>query len=204
MDGGRFGRWARALGTAATRRGAVRAAAGGAALAGLGARARPAAAQGATPTAACPAATPEANKALVERYWAEVWTAGGEARVAELLAPDEAHHWGIGADTVGLGAFTERLRAFLAAFPDIAFTVDQLVAEGDAVVSRWTARATHEGEWLGVAATGASVEWTGVNVFRVACGRIAESWGKADHLGLLRQIGGAPGVATPAAGAPPS
>jgi steroid delta-isomerase-like uncharacterized protein len=200
MDGQRFDRLTQALGGAATRRGAVRAAAGGAALAGLGAFRGRAAAQGATPAGgACPAATPEANKALVERYWAEVWTAGGEARVAELLAPDEAHHWGIGADTVGREAFAERLRAFLAAFPDVAVAVDQLVAEGDAVVSRWTARATHEGEWLGVAATGASVEWTGVNVFRVACGRIAESWGKADHLGLLRQIGGAPGVATPAA-----
>ncbi len=158
-------------------------------------------AQGATPET-CPATTPEENKALVERYWAEVWTAEGEAAVPELLAPDEVHHWGFGGDTVGREGFRERLRRFLEAFPDFAVRVEQVVAEGDRVVSRQVYRATHRGEWLGVAPTGAAVEWTGIQVFRIACGQIAESWGQADHLGLLQQLGGLPGVATPAAGTP--
>ncbi len=152
---------------------------------------------GATP---CAVTGVEENKELVRRYWAEVWRPGGEAAVAELLAPDEVHHWGVVDDTVGHEAFAERLRGFLVAFPDLRFTVDQLVGEGDLVVSRWTATGTQTGAFFDIAPTGTAVEWTGINVFRFACGRIAESWGQADHLGLRRQLGAIPPVATPAAG----
>ena len=177
-----------------------RVAAVGAAL-GLGGRLGRAAAQDATP-AACPATTPGQNKALVERYWAAVWTAGGEAAIPAVLAPDEVHHWGLGADTVGREQFRERLRRFLDAFPDFAVEVEHLVAEGDQAISHQVYRATHRGEWLGVAPTGRQVSWAGMNVFRIECGRIAESWGVADHLGLLEQLGGLPGIATPVAGTP--
>lgn len=198
----RVDRWARVMGRRDSRR-AVVARGGGALLAGAAAGTpRSASGQEATPGAsqnACPATTPEANKAMVERYWAEVWTAGGEAAIADLLAADEVHHWGVGDDTVGHEAFAERLRAFLTAFPDFAVRIDQLVAEGELVVSRWTATASHGGEWLGVAPTGTTVEYTGFNLFRIACGRIAEGWGEADHLGLLRQLGGVPDVAPPVA-----
>lgn len=145
----------------------------------------------------CPATTPEQNKDLVIRYWSDVWTADGDANVAEVLAEDEIHHWGVGNDTTGIDAFVLRLNTFLVAFPDITFEVNEVVAEGDLVVSRWTATATQQGEWQGVAATGQSVTWTGINVFRIECGKIAESWGEADHLGLLRQIGAVPPAATP-------
>ena len=153
------------------------------------------AAQEATPAtseAACLPGPAEENKGLVERYWAEVWTAGGEAAVADILAPDEIHHWGVGGDTVGHEPFIERLTTFLTAFPDLAFEVDLLVAEDDLVVSSWTATGTQEGEWMGIPATGTAVEYTGVNFFRIACGQIVESWGEADHLSLLRQLGGEP------------
>ncbi len=150
-----------------------------------------AAAQEATP-AVCPPGTIEENKALVERYWADVWTAGGEEAVAEILSPDEVHHWGVGGDTVGHEPFIERLTTFLAAFPDFAITVDLMVGEGDLIVSSWTATGTQEGEWMGIPATGTKVEYTGVNFFRIACGQIIESWGEADHLSLLRQLGGEP------------
>ncbi len=202
MDRYRSARWTRLVARGATRRGIAKTAAGGL-FAALAARSsRPSAlAQGATP-AACPATTPEQNKDLVRRYWDQVWTAGGDARVPDLLAPDEIHHWGIGDDTVGHDPFAERLGTFLAAFPDFRVRVDQLVAEGDHVVSRWTATATHRGTWLGIPATGRRVEYTGVNLFRIACGKIAESWGQADHLGLLRQLGGVPDLATPAPATP--
>ena len=203
MDHQRFDHVARLLAAGITRRSAAGLAATGS-LALFGARRGSAvAAQDATPAAAddaCPTTTLDENKALIERYWAEVWTAGGEATVPDLLAEDEIHHWGIGDDTVGHEQFIERLNRFLAAFPDFAIRIDQLVAEGDMVVSRWTATGTHEGDWLGIPATGTRVEYTGTNLFRVACGTIAESWGHADHLGLLRQLGALPEVATPAAG----
>ena len=206
MDRDGSGRWARLISRGATRRGFARAAAGGLVTAVAAPTSGASlAAQGATPAAGpegCPATTPEQNKDLVRRYWDEVWTAGGDARVPDLLAPEEVHHWGFGSDTVGHAPFIERLRTFLAAFPDFRIRVDQLVAEEDHVVSRWTATATHRGPWLGIPATGRQVEYTGVNIFRIACGKIAESWGQADHLGLLRQLGGVPEVAIPVPGTP--
>lgn len=205
MDGARFGGWARLVGRGMSRRDAAKAAGGGLLVAALAGQSPRVIAQEATPgagPAACPTTTPEENKELVERYLGEIWTAGGDARVEDLLAADHFHRWGVGGDTVGPEAFTERLRMFLAAFPDFAIRVDQLVAEGDHVVSRWTATATHRGEWLGIPATERPVEYTGMNVFRIACGRIVEAWGEADHLGLLRQLGGAPDAATPAAATP--
>lgn len=156
-----------------------------------GAAARPALAQDATPdtgTETCPATPVEEGKALVQRYWDEVWNAKDGAALAELYSPDEVHHWGVGGDTTGPEPFLERVATFWQAFPDFNIRVEQLVGEGDIVVSRWVATGTHDGEWMGIAATGKKIEYTGVNLFRIACGKIVESWAEADHLGLLRQL----------------
>jgi predicted ester cyclase len=155
----------------------------------------------ATPAADCLVTTPEENKALVLRYWDEVWKVGGQDAIDELLAPDEVHHWGIGDDTTDTKAYGKRLGLFLTAFPDIHFAIDVIAAEGDHVATRYTATATQTGEWQGVAPTGNQVRWSGTNIFRFACGQIAESWGEADHVSLLQQIG-APNV--PAPMAPPA
>ena len=71
-------------------------------------------------------------------------------------------------------------------------------------MSYYTATGTQQGAWLGIPARGAQVEYTGFNLFRISCGQIAESWGEADHLELVRQIGGLPDLATPAAAAAPA
>lgn len=149
-----------------------------------------ASAQDATP---CAEMSRDDVETLVRRYWAEVWTAGGDAAVDELLAPDEIHHWGIGGDTTGTDAFTERLLMFLTAFPDISFTANLVAVQGDLAATQWTVTGTQQGEWQGIAPTNKQVAWDGINIFRVSCGRIAESWGEADHLSLLREIG-APNV----------
>ncbi len=141
--------------------------------------------------------TTDENKALVQRCWKEVWHAGGTDVVGELLAPSEVHHWGLGTDTTGTAAFAERVKVFLAAFPDIQLTADRVVAEGNMVVTRWTATATHRGPFAGVAATGRKVTWAGINIFRIDCGKITESWGEADHIGLRQQLGALPADATP-------
>jgi steroid delta-isomerase-like uncharacterized protein len=151
----------------------------------------PVRAQDATPAADCPTATPEEIETLLRRYWSDVWSAGGDAVSAEVLAPDEIHHWGIGGTTTGVDAFNERLRLFLTAFPDIRFTVDLVAIEGDLGATLWTATGTHRGEWQGIAPTDREVTWRGINIFRIACGRIAESWGEADHIGLRQQLGAA-------------
>ena len=163
---------------------------------------RPALAQDATPAASpdmCPATTPDENEAIVRRYWSEVWDNKNDDVLKELFDEAEVHHWGIGDDTTGIDAFLARIAAFRTAFPDMKFEIENVVRERDMVVSYWVATATHEGDWLGIPATGKTVKYAGVNIFRIACGKIVESWGIADHLGLLKQIGGASEVATPAA-----
>jgi predicted ester cyclase len=146
------------------------------------------AAQDATPAAECVTTTPEENKALVEAYWAEaVW--GPQGKIAEIVAPDEIHHWGIAGTTHGFEEFLERWTLFNTTFPDLQFTVDLLAAQDDLVASLWTATGTHSGEWQGIAATNKHVTWQGINMFRIECWKIAESWGEANHLGLLAQVG---------------
>src|SRR5829696_1046411 len=142
----------------------------------------------ATPEAECPVTTLEENEALATSYWEEVWW-GDQGKIAEIVAPDEVHHWGIGDDTTGFEEFSQRWDQFFTAFPDLKFTVDQVAAEGDLVATHWTATGTQRGEWQGIAPTNREVTWQGSNVFRFACGQIVESWGEADHLGLLSQLG---------------
>jgi predicted ester cyclase len=133
-------------------------------------------AQEATPEANCAVTTLEENEALATSYWEEVWW-GDQGKIAEIVAPDEVHHWGIGDDTTGT------------AFPDLKFTVDLVAAEGDLAATHWTATGTHRGEWQGIAPTNREVTWQGINIFRIECGQIVESWSEADHLGLLSQLG---------------
>ena len=77
------------------------------------------------------------------------------------------------------------------AFPDLEFTVDVVFADDDHAATHWTATGTHCGEWQGIAPTNREVTWKGINLFRIECGLIVESWGAADHLGLLQQLGAA-------------
>lgn len=146
--------------------------------------------QEATPEAECIETTPEQNAELVQLYWQEaVW--GEQGTIDEIVAEDEVHHWGIAGTTEGFEAFAERWALFNTAFPNLEFTVDLILADGDLAASLWTANGTQAGEWQGIAPTGRDVTWTGINVFRFACGQIVESWGEADHLGLRAQLGAA-------------
>lgn len=146
------------------------------------------AAQDATPAAECAVTTPEENVELARAYWTEaVW--GPQGKIAEVVAPDEVHHWGIAGTTNGFDEFAERWALFNTTFPDLKFDVDMVTATEDMAATVWTATGTQEGEWMGIAPTGKTVSWTGINVFRIACGQIAESWGEADHLGLRAALG---------------
>ena len=120
----------------------------------------------------------EENKALVRREQAELWSHTGNLDAAnELFAPDRAE--------------TARQEAadFRQGFPDVVSTIEDLIAEGDKVAARWRARATHHGEYAGEPPSGRGVEFTGISVYRIEGGKIAESWTVEDDLGLMRQIG---------------
>ena len=130
------------------------------------------------------------NKDLVETFIQDLFTKGDLDAVDRYLDPAFVNH-----DPPFPGApdgpAGMRLAAavFREALPDWHSDVDQLVAEGDIVVERFTASGTHRGELMGARPTGKTITLAGVNIFRVEGDRIVERWGRLDELGLLRQLG---------------
>jgi steroid delta-isomerase-like uncharacterized protein len=88
-------------------------------------------------------------------------------------------------------------QVMLTAFPDLERTIEDLVAEGDKVVARWTATGTHTGDFQGIPPSGTIATSSGITIFRIADGRIVEEWSESDMLGLLQQVGAIP-VGAPA------
>jgi steroid delta-isomerase-like uncharacterized protein len=133
-------------------------------------------------------------KALARRLVEEVWSRGELAVADELVAADYVGHSSSPetGGTRGREGYKQYFAARRGAFPDIRFTVEDQVAEGDRVVTRWTARGTHAGEFAGVPPTGRAGVVSGTTTYRLADGKVAECWTNADDLGLLRLIGAVP------------
>ena len=133
----------------------------------------------------------ETNKAVSRRLFEEVWNKGNLTVLNEIIATD---HVSTGPGTLpGLPTGPEGSKQFVTvyrnAFPDLHFTIDDQIAEGDKVVTRWTGNGTHQGELAGMPATGKSSTVTGIAVNRIANGKIAESWGIFDQFGMMQQLG---------------
>ena len=144
----------------------------------------------------------EHNKAIVRRLIEEVWNKGNLSVVDELFTPNYEHHDPSTPD-FGRGPESERKRATLYrnAFPDVRLTVEDIIAEGETVVTRWSCRATHKGELSGIAPTGKQINISGVTVARLSNGKFAETYVNWDALGLMQQLGVVPELAkTKAAG----
>lgn len=149
-----------------------------------------------------PPPNPEANKALEHRVFDEIWNQGLLDVADEIFAPDSILH--LGTDEVqGPEGFKQYVAGYQAAFPDIHWTVEDQVAEGDIVVTRLTGMGTHQGELMGIPATGLPVTATAIATVRIAGGKIQESWSSWDALGLMQQLGVMPPTYTdPTWGAP--
>ncbi len=132
----------------------------------------------------------EDNKALMHRAY-DALNQKNLAVLDEVDAPDLVVH--IVSTTIqGLEAFKQGLSLFLTAFPDARFILEDLIAEGDRVVVRYTFRGTHTGNYMGIAPTGKQVTQTGITINRFANGKAVELWGNVDDLGLLQQLGAVP------------
>jgi len=132
------------------------------------------------------------NKALIRRFYEEAWDSGNLDVCDEVFADDYVRH-DLRAAPAAPGPEGQKqiAGAFRAAFPDLRFTVEALIAEDDFVVGKWTATGTHRGRWAAVEPTGKAATLAGVNVFRFEDGKVAEIWNYRDDLGLLEQIGAA-------------
>jgi steroid delta-isomerase-like uncharacterized protein len=132
----------------------------------------------------------EHNKAIVRRLFAELWNNGNLSVADEIFAPTYTHHDPSTPD-FGKGPDSEKRRASLYrnAFPDIHLTIEDVIAEGETVMTRWSCRGTHKGDLSGIAPTGKQFTISGITVGRLTNGKIAESYVSWDALGLMQQLG---------------
>lgn len=142
------------------------------------------------------------NSALVRRAIAEIWNRGDYGNLDEMVDRDIVIHGAAaGEDLRGHAAIVGFYSALHEAFPDIHFTVEDQIAAGDRVVTRWSAHATHQGEFQGIPAAGKPIRLTGIDIDRFVDGKVIECWPQMDELGLLRQLGAMPEPAAMTSGA---
>jgi len=133
----------------------------------------------------------EENKAIARRA-VEAINAGDMSLLESLVAPDAADHAVPPGMPPTRASAIQFLTMFRAAFPDLQYTIEDVIAEGDRVVQRSTARGTMKGDFLGMPATGKSATWGETHIVRVKDGKIVEHWANVDQLGMLQQLGLAP------------
>jgi len=139
------------------------------------------------------------NKATAKRFTDAVNSGDTELigkTIDELIAPDALIRTPLPIEATGAELAKEVFALLLRAYPDLHITVEDLIAEGDKVVSRNTVTGTHQGEHLGVSPTGESVTYNEIFIHRFSDGRIAETWGVVDVLSQMRQLGAIPAQRT--------
>jgi len=130
------------------------------------------------------------SKAIVRRLYEDVWNKRKLEMVSDIISPSHAlHDNNSSGSSVGPEAYRAQVAVFLAAFPDLRFTVEDTVAEKDKVAASWTISGTHKGEYLGVRPTNKKISMDGITIHHIANGRIIDSYISSDFLGLMRQLG---------------
>ena len=134
---------------------------------------------------------PEANKALVRRFVNEVWNQQKLDVMDKIFSSDVVSHnppieYMYGRSNLEI--LRQGVMDYLAAYPDVYIVLDDMVAQGDLVMERWTANATHLGTLMGIPPTGRPVNFAGVILYRFAGGKIVEMWWAWDTMGMMRQI----------------
>jgi steroid delta-isomerase-like uncharacterized protein len=131
----------------------------------------------------------EENKAIDRRLVEEGFNKGNMAILEEFIAVDCVDHAAPPGMPPGREGVKQFFAMFRSAFPDLHFTIEDVVAEGDKVVTRSTWHGTHRGDFLGLPATGKQVAVTGIDITRYADSKAVEHWGNQDLLGLMQQLG---------------
>lgn len=133
------------------------------------------------------------NEAIVRGFFATVFNQGELDAVETFIHPEHRNHDPTAPEVpAGPEGVRKLAELYRSAFPDIRYEHSELISTDDRVAHRWTFSGTHEGEMMGVEATGRRVTVEGIEINRIADGKIAESWAISDALGLLEQLGAQP------------
>jgi steroid delta-isomerase-like uncharacterized protein len=131
----------------------------------------------------------QANTALVRRFYEELVNAGALELVDELFAPEFIEHEELPSLPPDRRGVREFLKLFRHAFPDLEFTIEYLVAEGDLVAAYVTMRGTHKEDFLGIQPTGRKISVRTFDLFRAQDGKFVEHWGVTDTMAMMQQLG---------------
>ena len=131
----------------------------------------------------------EENKALCRRFYAEVMNQGNLGLVDELCSADFVDHEEFPGVPSGVEGVKQFVTIFRTAFPDLSFTMEDMIAEGDKVTIRGTIVGTHKGDFMGIAPTGKQVAVRTIDVVRIAGGKAVEHWGLTDQMTMMQQLG---------------
>lgn len=134
----------------------------------------------------------EENKKLSNFINENIISQGNLAMADEYISPDYVDHNALPGLPSGIPGFKQGVEIYRNAFPNLNIKVDDMIADGDKVVTRWTATGTHQGELMGIPPTGQNVKVTGISIDRCANGKIVEHWDVFDQLGMMQQLGVVP------------
>ncbi len=133
--------------------------------------------------------SPDEHKAIIREHVEVLFNQHRVDRTEETVTADYLDHAPLPGQVPGLEGAKQKWAAYLAAVPDMHATVEELIAEGDKVAVRWTVQGTHQGELMGIPATGRRAVFRGISIYRLDDGKIVEQWEQWDRLDLLRQLG---------------
>ena len=131
----------------------------------------------------------EENKTIARRWNEEIWCKANLAAIEELLVTDFVFNYPPPGVEPDREVYKRVVKSYFVGFPDFKSTIEDMLAEGDKVVVRWTGRGTHKGEFMGIAPTGKQVTVTGISIIRIVGGKIVEEWTEMDNLGAMQQLG---------------
>jgi predicted ester cyclase len=130
----------------------------------------------------------EESRAVLRRL-VDAINGDDEAAFLDLLVPDVVDHYGLPGLPPGREGWNMNRKILRLAFPDACWHEEDLFAEGDRVVGRFTLRGTHLGDFLGTPPSGNSIEVSNIHILCVVDGKIVEHWGHGDDMGMMRQLG---------------
>jgi steroid delta-isomerase-like uncharacterized protein len=135
------------------------------------------------------------NKAIVRRLYEEVWNKRRLEAVDQLISPSHALNDPIvSGSQIGPELYKRRVVEFTASFPDLRFTIEDMIAEKGNVVVSWIISGTHKDEFMDIPATGRKVSVEGITIHHITNGKILDSYARWDALGLMRQLGDVPSL----------
>lgn len=128
------------------------------------------------------------NKAKFQLLYDEILNKGNLDAFDELCAPNFVKHAIPPSPDYGIEGSKQSVLMLRKAFPDIKYTVEDMIEDGDKLVARWSAKGTHRGEFMGIPPTGKKVAFSGIEIIRVKDGKAVEEWEELDRAGLMQQL----------------